>query len=242
MTLSLLQICTRAMDDISSFNVPLTIIDNDDDTAKTLLAAAFKVGEELVRDYEWQETGRTATVTTVASTSLYDLEDDYDRISSDTMWDGTLSRPMFGQTTKRAWAAITNSAVSSSFRYRWRLFGGQIQVDPTPDSVFSFNYEYLSKVYCTSSGGVERADGWVSDTDVPTLPTDIFIHGIRYYFGDSKGLPGVSRWAAEYDAVISSRNGKNTPSQAVNHAASVRRPGRGGGKAYPFNLPGSIPT
>lgn len=240
MALNLLQICTRAMDDISSFNVPLTIFDNDDDTAKTLLAAAYKVGEELVRDYEWQEMGRTATVTTTAAVRLYDLEDDYDRLASDTMWDGSTKRYMSGQTTKRDWAAVTNAA-SSTFRYRWRLFGGQIQLDPVAADVFSFNYEYLSKVYCTSSIGTERVDGWIADTDVPTIPADIFIYGIRYYFSDSKTLPGTSKCAAEYDAVISSRTGKNTPSQAVNVFSNIRRPGRGYGLRR-LNIPDTIPT
>lgn len=220
---SLLDICTRALDDISSFNVPTFIIGNtEDDTAKTLLAAARKVGEELVRDYDWQEMGRTGTVTTIAATSLYDLEDDYERISSDTMWDGTLANRMAGNTTKRQWATITNATISAASRYNWRLHGGKIQVYPTPASVFSFNYEYLSKVYCTDSNGVERVDGWLADTDEPLLPLDLFVHGVRYYFGDSKNLPGVAKWAAEYDAVIQSRQNKNTPSPAVNMGAGIQ--------------------
>ena len=220
---TLLSICTRAIDEISSFNVPTFIVGNtEDDTAKTLLAAAFKVGEELIRDYDWNEMSRTATVTTVAADALYPVEDDYDRLASDTMWDGTLDRRMLGHTTRRQWAAITNSAVSAQLTYHWRLFGGQIQVEPTPTSVFSFNYEYLSKVYCRDMSGVDRVDGWTADSDVPVLPADLFIHGIRYYFGESKNLPGVGKWAAEYDAVIGSRQNKNVPSQAVNMSAGIQ--------------------
>lgn len=225
MALSLLQICTRALDEISSFNVPNTIIDNTDDTAKTLLAAAFKVGEELVRDYDWNECSRTATVNTVISTTLYALEADYERLAPDTMWNATEYRRMFGPTTRRQWAAITNSQVDPALTHYWRLFGGQIQVDPAPASVFSFSYEYLSKVYCQSSGGSERADGWVADSDVPLLPADLFIYGVRYYFSDAKALPGSMKAAAEYDAVIQSRQNKNVPSEAVNMAAGVRAPG-----------------
>lgn len=225
---TLLDIATRALDDISSFNIPSFIIGNtEDDTARTLLAAARKVGEELVRDYDWQELSRTATVTTSNGDSLYELEDDYERLAPDTMWDADQDRPMLGNTTRRQWAAITNSNISANLTYHWRLFGGQIQVNPTPSSAFDFNYEYLSKVYCESSGGVERTDGWVADTDVPLLPADLFIHGIRYYFGDSKNLPGTSKWAAEYDAVIQSRQNKNVPSPAVNMSAGIR-PLRGG--------------
>lgn len=238
MALNLLQICTRALDDISSFNIPDYIIGNTtDDTARTLLAAAFKVGEELVRDYDWQEFSKTGSVTTVNGTSLYDFESDYDRMAPDTLWNNTEARYMRGHTTRRRWAAITNSSVYSPFEHEWRLKGGQIQVYPTPSSAFTFNYEYLSNIYCTSSVGADRADGWTADTDLPKLPADIFIHGIRYYFSDSKNLPGALKAAAEYDAVISSRHGKNTPSQAVNHAAAARLPGRCG---HRLNIPESV--
>jgi hypothetical protein len=165
---------------------------------------------------------RTATVTTANGDALYLVEDDYERLASDTMWDGSLSRRMLGHTTRRQWAAITNSQISANLTYRWRLFGGQIQVDPTPGSAFDFNYEYLSKVYARDTNGVDRTDGWVADTDVPVLPADLFIHGIRYYFGEAKNLPGTSKWAAEYDAVIQSRQGKNVPSQAVNMSAGIQ--------------------
>lgn len=224
MALSLLQICTRALDDISSFNTPTYIVGNSDDVAKTLLAAAFKVGEELVRDYDWQQLSKTATVNTVASTSLYDLESDYERIAPDTMWNNSDARYMCGHTTRRRWAAITNASVYSSFTYDWRLKGGQIQVFPTPDSVFTFNYEYLSNIYAKNSSGTDRADGWVDDTDLPKLPQDLFIYGIRYYFADSKTLPNSSKWGAEYYDLIESRANKDVPGERVNMAASVRSP------------------
>lgn len=239
MALNLLQLCTRALDELSSFNVPNFIIGNPDDIAKTLLAAAFKVGEELVRDYDWNEMSRTATVSTVISTTLYDLEEDYDRLAPDTMWNATEYRRMFGPTTRRQWAAITNSQVDPALTHYWRLFGGRIQVDPVPASVFTFSYEYLSKVYCRSSGGADLVDGWVNDTDVPVLPGDIFIHGIRYYFSEAKTLPGSLKAAAEYDAVIQSRQNKNVPGEAVNMAAGVRTPGT---DLRSLNIPDRIDT
>lgn len=226
MALNLLQICTRALDDMSSFNIPTFIIGNSDPTAKTLLSAAKKVGEELARDYDWQELSKTATVTTEVGVRLYDLPSDYERISPDTMWDGTQFRYMRGQTTRREWAAITNNRVNPALTYWWRLFGGQIQLEPAATSVFSFNYEYLSNVYCKDMGGVDRADGWTDDTDLSKLPFDLFITGIRYYFSDSKNLPGAAKAGAEYDAIIQSRQSKNTPTQAVNMAAGVCAPGR----------------
>jgi hypothetical protein len=100
-----------------------------------------------------------------------------------------------------------------------------LQVKPTPSSVYNFTYEYLSNSYCESSGGTDLSI-WTNDTDVPLLPEDLFINGVRYYFLKANNLP-YGDAESEYDAVIASRNGKNTPSPAVNMAISVRAPRRG---------------
>ena len=236
---NLLDICTRALNEISSLNVPTFIVGNSDDIATQLHALARKVGDELIRDYDWQELARTATVTTVDAVSLYDLEDDYDRIASDTMWDATQHRRMLGNTTKRQWAAITNYRIHTQLRYRWRLYRNQIQIEPAANGVFLFDYEYLSKAYCTSSGGMDRTDGWADDTDIPVLPADLFIHGILYYFQKSNNLP-YGDAEAEYDAVIQSRQGKNTPSAAVDMGAGICVPSRRGLDRLSLNIPDVI--
>ena len=241
MTLNLLQICGRALSDISSFNSPTFVVGNTNDgTADTLLAAALKVGEELARDYDWQELSKTATVTTSIGDSTYALPSDYERIAPDTMWDATQSRRMYGAKTRRQWAEITNAITSSGISYRWRIHGNLIQLDPAPESVFSFNYEYFSKIYCTDSGGTDRADGWTDDTDLPKLPHDLFVAGIRYYFSDSKTLPRASLAGAEYDAIIKSRQNKNKPAQAVSYASSVVPPRDRMRRV--LNIPEVIPT
>lgn len=211
---NLLTICNRVLDEIGSFDVPTYIVSNEDDTAKQLLAFARKVGGELVRDYDWQELAKTSSVTTVAGTSTYDLEDDYERLAPDTMWDTDSYRRMRGHTSKRSWSAITSSQVPTAATYYWRLHGNLIHVYPTPGAAFTFTYEYLSSHYCETSGGTDLAE-WTSDTDVPLLPDDLFINGIKYYFSKANNLP-YGDAEAEYDWVIQSRQTRNTPSPTVN--------------------------
>lgn len=237
MALSLKEICERALEEIGSFNVPTTIVDNDDDTAKQCLAFARKVGEELVRDYDWQELSKTATVTTTQGVSAYDLESDYERLAPDTMWNADDFRFMRGHTSKRQWAMITNSQVDPGLTYYWRLKGGQIQLEPAAESAFDFTYEYLSNIYCKSSGGTDREDGWVADTDVPKLPSDLFIYGIRFYFLKANNLP-YGDAEAEYDGIIQSRQGKNVPSPAVDMSAGTLPPRMS--SQHRFNLPDRV--
>lgn len=212
MALSLLQICTRALDRIGSLNVPTFFIGNDDDLAKQVVAIAREVGEELSRDYDWQELIQTATVTTTDGGTLYDLPADYERMAPDTMWETNGSRNMRGSTTKRQWSAITNVPGSNDDRYRWRLKGSQIEVYPAPP-VLEFNYEYLSRFYCRDAGGVALEE-WGNDTDVPRLRHDLFVAGIRYYISEAKGL-ATGGAEAVYDAIISKRQSADEPPEAI---------------------------
>jgi hypothetical protein len=223
MTLTLIDICSRAIDRISSIQMPTFLVGNTtDSTARMLLAIAKDVGEELVRDYNWQQLRTTAEVITIADQPLYALEDDYERISLDTMWETGGSRHIFGAQSSRQWAAITNTNGIADNRYRWRLYQDQIQVTPTPSSAFDFNYEYLSKYYCKSSLGV-AIEQWTADTDIPRLPHDLFIAGVRYMFLKGKKL-SHSDAEAEYEAVITSRLQRQEPPGYVVGADAVCPP------------------
>jgi hypothetical protein len=215
MAKNLLTICTRALDRIGSFNVPTSLVGNEDDTAKQLLAIAKDVGEELCRDYTWTDNSRTATVSTVADEEFYDLEADYDRIVSDTLWKADSARQnMRGSASRMSWAAITNLQTAPDGYYRWRVYRRQIQIFPVPSSVFDFSYEYLSNVYCTDLNGVERTDGWLADTDLPILPDDLFVHGVRYYFRKENNMPyGAAE--AEFEAVLAKRLASEDPGELV---------------------------
>lgn len=238
MVKNLLTICTRALDRIGSFNVPTSLVGNEDDTAKQLLAIAKDVGEELCRDYTWTDNSRTADVTTVADQDLYDLESDYERIASDTMWDAGTRRNMRGSVSRRTWAAITNAQGVPGGQYRWRVYRRQIQISPTPASVFSFNYEYLSNIYCTDLNGAERADGWLADTDLPILPDDLYVHGVRYYFRKENNMPyGAAE--AEFEAVLAKRLAGEDPGEVVVMSDAVEPLNRRG-YANRLNFPETV--
>jgi hypothetical protein len=232
---TLLGICTRALDEIGSFNVPDFFIGADDDTAKQIVAIAKKVGTELVRDYDWQETIRTGSVTTSNGDSSYALESDYERMVSDTTWNTTSDRRMWGNATSRDWAMITTLPISAGSAYYFRIARGEIQVSPTPSSAFSFTYEYRSKNYCETSSGTDLSE-WTNDTDLPLLPEDLFIAGIKFYFLKANNLP-YGDAEADYDGLIRSRQGKNTPGGIIDMNAGVcaptHRPTYGVGLNFP---------
>jgi hypothetical protein len=232
---TLLSVCQGALEEIGSFNVPDFIVGNTDDTAKQLLAFAKKVGTELTRDYDWQEMIRETTFTTSADVRAYDVASDYDRIVSDTTWDRNSGWRSSGNTTARMWGALRSVQITTGPTYFFRVIRSQITLDRDPPAGIVFAYEYRSKAYCQSSGGTDLTV-WTNDTDVTLLPDDLFINGIRYYMLKANNLP-YGDAEAEYDAVIASRQEKNTPSGAVNMSAGVQVPGR---DDYRLNIPDRV--
>lgn len=236
MAQNLIQICTRALDRIGSFNVPTSIVGNDDDTALQLLAIAKDVGEELCRDYNWTDHLQVATVTTVADQVAYDRPSDFDRMVPDTMWETGNSRFMRGAATSRKWQAINNVLGIQDGFYRWRLARKRIEVFPTPGGVFEFNYHYLSSSYCTDLNGVIRADGWTDDTDLPLLPHDVYVAGIRYYFKKENNMP-YGGAEAEFEAVLERRLTGDGAAEVVNLADSVVALRTGRSQPTTLNIP-----
>lgn len=220
---NLLEICTEALEDIGSMSIPAYLFGNTDDTAKQLIAIAKKVGRELARDHDFQQLLSIATVNTVASTASYALEADFDRPVPLTMWDTTTNRAMVSGVNSQRWASITNSAVQTGVVHYARLRGNSIYVTPIPSSVWSFNYEYYSKYYCTNSAGTSQSE-WTDDTDLPRLPADLFIAGIRFYFMKANGLAYTDA-EYEYNKIIERRIAASNPAGAIDLAAGVVEPG-----------------
>lgn len=218
---SLIDLVSEAFDDIGSLVVPSYLFANEDDLAKQVIAIAKKVGRELTRDHDFQDRLKVATVTTVAGTDNYALEADYDRLVSETAWDTGTRRQMDGNMSSRQWAAITNSSLQVSVTHWYRLRNNRIYVTPTPESAWTFNYEYRSKYYCSNYAGTEQA-GWLADNDIWLLPDDLFIAGVNYYVRKGNNLPFADA-EAEYNTIIARRESTDIPSPVIDLGGCVPR-------------------
>lgn len=213
---TLLSMCTEVLDDISSFVTPVYLFQNNDDTAKQLIAIAKKVGRELVRqDWRWNE--KEATITTVASTESYALPSDFRCMISETMWNSTEEEPLYGQQTPTEWAVRKNYPIVTNDEYAFRIKGNLIYINPIPDSVMTLKYDYRSNSYCTNSLGVAQSE-WIADNDIPSLPEDAFLAGIAYYFRKGNGLSYTDQ-EAEYQTILNDVDSINKPSRKITRCA-----------------------
>jgi hypothetical protein len=110
------------------------------------------------------------------------------RFANLTFWNDDEGRQLLGPLTPKQWAYETSSLANNAYTYSFRFAANFLELDPVPSGGQTISYEYYSKQYATSGAGAAQ-DNWQADTDLPRLPEDLFILGIRYHFKRAKGLP-----------------------------------------------------
>lgn len=221
--MTLLTICQTVVEEISELD-PISYIagNTGDDSARQLLAFANKTGRELARQYAWQELLRTHTFSTVDGTADYALPSDYSRMADDTAWDTTAHRRMNGNTNPLRWRALAGQATVTSLNFFYRLRANRLWIYPTPSSAVAMEYDYQSKNWCESAGGVGQT-AFAADTDVALIPEDLIALGIKYYFKDDNGMDTTSA-LEEYKRAFVQYKTQNVPCSILDMGASVYNP------------------
>lgn len=183
--------------------VPSTIAGSSDETAQRLLEAAQQAGELLVRARPWPALVTELTFDTVVDQVAYTLPDDFGRLIPYTGWQPDTYWRMRGNLTPAQWQTEQNSLVAvtpARLGFRVRVVSGarELHLTPAPTSIQSVVIEYVSRNFCTSSGGTGQS-AWVSDTDIPLLDEDLFVLATRWLFKESSGLP----FAVDYEMYMS---------------------------------------
>ena len=193
--MTLLSICQNVADEIGATR-PTAVYGSTDQTAKRLFQACKKECEFLVRRYAWSALRREATIATVAAQADYALESDFHRMQGETMWDATEYWPMRGSVTPQQWQMIKRSTIARPVnRRRFRLMWDvttktrRIFIDPTPSSVATLYYEYVSNQFCQATGGGVLRSAWAADTDVAVLDENLIELGVKYRYLQARGLP-----------------------------------------------------
>jgi len=96
--MTLLTICQDAAKEIGVPS-PTSVVGTSDTTNVQLLAAANRVGKDLVTGYDWEVLIKEEEHTTLAAESqgaMTTIATDFMRISNDTMWNRTTDRKYYG--------------------------------------------------------------------------------------------------------------------------------------------------
>lgn len=210
---TLLDLCTETVDGLAGFEMPSTIIGNEDAVAVLLRSVATQVGRELVRLVNWQALKTAHSFATVAAVSAYSLPADYQRFANLTFWNTDEDQPLIGPVNGIDWAALNRGLTVLGIRYAFHVSGGFMNLTPTPTDVQNIGYDYYSRYFSTTALGAAQ-ENWGADGDLWRLDPDIAVLGMRYRFRARKGLPFAEE-KQDYAAAITALQFDDTPKPLI---------------------------
>ena len=119
-----------------------------------LVALSQQEGKALMRRYPWQALLKEKTFTcTAAAAQTGAIASDYDRIVEESFFNRTQKRPVFGPISAQDWQ-FTQAVVAATLVESYRVRGDSILITPTPNGTDTYAYEYVSNLWCQSSGAL----------------------------------------------------------------------------------------
>lgn len=171
--------------------VPLTVMGTTDVQIKQVRALLEEEGNDLAARGMWQGITFEAAHTTIAAEDQGAIStiasNGFAYIKNDTIWDRTDILPVLGPMSGPDWQAL-RAVAQTGPRYRFRIRGGQLIVNPTPAAGHDWRFEYASKNWILGADDVTYKQYFTLDTDTVLLPETLLIMGLRWRWMKEKGL------------------------------------------------------
>lgn len=165
---------------------PTTVMASLDENAKVLRGLAQEEGKTLARRHSWQALQTEHTFVTADGTASYALPSGFDRILTETVFNRTRRRMMVGDLTPQQWQE-TQASLVTMVNPAFRIRGGLFLISPTPNSVETIAYEYITKNWCLSASSVAQT-AWTADSDTGILDEELTTLGVVWRFKSKKGF------------------------------------------------------
>jgi hypothetical protein len=152
-----------------------------------------------LRDFNnWEKLLKTATITTIASTSLYDFPADFNWHYEYTFWNGSQKWRLRGPLNPKEWAQVTTQDVSTGVDYYFRIRNNQLELYPTPDSVQTITVEYSSINTVLANDAITEKEAITADDDTMLLDDEVIALGVKWRLARSFGLGELEDYRREY--------------------------------------------
>lgn len=168
--------------------VPTVVVTSTDPQVQQLWELANEEGYELAGSFDWQALRQQYTFVTIASAvQASALAADMDHFISNSFFNRTTQRNVYGPITPQQWQAIQAQPQLNRVFLSFVERDGQFLITPTPAAGETIAYEYISSYWAKTSGGVAKAE-FTLDSDETYLSERVIILGVRWRFLKSKGL------------------------------------------------------
>jgi hypothetical protein len=113
---------------------------------------------------------------------------DFAFVLNDTMWDRTTRRPVFGPKPPAEWQQLMAQLMQGPW-WQYRIRGNTLLFLPPPPMGDSIYFEWVSKYWCTSSGGTTQTQSaFALDSDIAILDERLITLDALWRFKQAKGL------------------------------------------------------
>jgi hypothetical protein len=206
--MTLLTICQNATDEVG-LSKPASVIGSTDATAVRCFRYAVRTGREFVKaniPYLYKE----HTFSTVAAQNNYTNPTDFDHFVPFTNWNRTTSRRML-PILPNNWQELKSGLATVSINDQFRIRGSdrEMLLEPTPTSIETVSFEYVSKNYCENAGGTGQSV-WSADTDVGVIDEELFELSLIWRLLNRMGEPYAEE-KAEYQRLLNTMKAQINP-------------------------------
>jgi hypothetical protein len=158
--------------------------------------------EELSKRFNWPILTREYSFPTVAGTAQYNLPADYRKFLQETVFDSTRYYQLRGSLSPGEWQRTKALNLGSLSTQRVRIYGNPLKLNiiPTPTSVNTVVFEYMTKNFAVNAGAVETLR-YAADNDTSLIDEALIRMGLKWRIKHAKGLE-FSADLAEYESVV----------------------------------------
>jgi hypothetical protein len=166
-----------------------------------------KLGEELLRDFQWSHLETEYTFSTSNGDNSYDLPAGFFRLVNGTCWNRTQQESLLGPLNAQQWQQLQGSATAELVSQAFRVKGLTLYLYPTPTATETVALEYVSRYWVAESGqsspNTETADAY---TDTLYFDRRLLVAGLKLAFARAKGFDTLAL-QQDYDAALARAQG-----------------------------------
>lgn len=175
----------------TNLDVPTTVLGTTDTQVRQIRALLEEVGNDMASRGSWQGITFEASHTTLAQEDQGAIStiasNGFRYLKNGTIWDRTTRLPVCGPLDAQEWQALKAWVVTGP-RYRYRIRGGKLLVNPSPPASESWYFEYVSQNWILGADGTTYKQYFTLDTDTILLPETVLLMGLRWTWKKEKGL------------------------------------------------------
>ncbi len=222
--LEIIQRCTNAV----GIPEPSVAVASTDDDVVQLVELLNQEGRDLSARFDWQNLIHETSFTTVAAESQGTLatiigSQTLRKVVNETIWNRTQQQPVFGPVSPRNWQGQKALTLTGPYS-EYRIQRNTLYFYPAPTAGESCYFEYVSKSWCTDSGGSTYRTNIAADSDEMLLDDELMLAGLEWRYLRKKGLSYAEEFG-RYELLVNqamARDGSRRTIQMDNEGTRFR--------------------